>query len=274
MKLISILLCLFLVLTTACAQELEDLIAEIEKTNEVQYEHIGFAGEESEQYKNFETLKRNADLATLLQLLEHENPVVSCYAGWALIDQAYSDLPSIFAQYLKADRSVMTFSGCIKSRDSLSNEFYHRYWNKTTNKKTDPVLQSLDSLILYQDQPDWLLLTRALENRVYEKTYNSRIAYLAFEQGYREAIFYLSNWYKAEYLEAIRSALLRYLQETNFIKVGTSAYYETVAELLKFKEEELQALVIEKLRADRHWEHDQERFRFLFDQYSIYESDF
>jgi hypothetical protein len=275
MKITSILIIALVVsISTACGQSLDNIVRKIADLNEVQYEHVGIAGQPSENYQNFEKLKEKADIPTLLELTENKNPVVSCYASWALIDKEYSDLATIFSKYLNSDKSVATFSGCIKSEDNLSSEFYHRFWNKTTDKRTNQTLVKLDSLILYNDNPYWLLLTRTLENRVYPKSYNQRIAILAFDKGYKEAIFYLSNWYKAEYNDQLRHALVKYLKNTNFKDVGTTPYYETVAELLKFNDEKIKETVIEKLKKDRHWEYDKEKFKFLLDQYYIYQSDF
>lgn len=274
MKITSVLIITLVVsISTACGQSVDNIVRKITDVNEVQYEHVGIAGQPSENYQNFEKLKEKADIPTLIQLTENKNPVVSCCASWALIDKGYSDLAAIFSKYLNSDKSVATFSGCIKSEDNLSSEFYHRFWNKTTDKKTNQILVQLDSLILYHDNPDWLLLTRALENRVYPKSYNQRIANLAFDKGYKEAIFYLSNWYKAEYIDQLRQALVKYLKNTKFKDVGTTPYYETVAELLKFNDEKIKETVIEKLKKDRHWEYDKEKFKFLLDQYYIYQSD-
>lgn len=274
MKISSVLIFTLVVsITTAYGQTVNKIVRKIAKINEVQSEHVGFVGQPSENYQNFKKLKEKADIQTLLQLTENKNPVVSCYASWGLIDKEYSDLAAIFSKYLNSDKSVATFSGCIKSEDNLSSEFYHRFWNKITDKKTNQTLIKLDSLIIYHDKPYWILLTRALENRVHPKSYNPRIATLAFDKRYKEAIFYLSNWYKAQNNDPHRQALVKYLISTNFKDVGTTPYYESVAELLKFNDENLKEIVIEKLKNDRHWENDKQKFIFLLDQYYIYQSD-
>lgn len=265
----TILLFLFSI-SFACAQTVDRIVQGIVAINELQYERVGFAAEKSDNYQNFERLKQIADTETLLDLLEHSNPVVSCYASWALIDQKYSNLPSVFARYLQKPEALMTFSGCIKSEDRLPSEFYHRYWNKTADKARDRILFQLDSMILQQDQPDWLLLLRALENRVYPKQFHKEIERLAFEEGFIEAIFYFSNWYKAEYRDQIRSRLTLYLKETDFSKPGISTYYAVVSELLSFRDETLNQVLIEKLKQDKHWQLEREKFDYLLQQYSIY----
>jgi hypothetical protein len=260
-------------ITSACGQTIANIVDKISEINEVQSEHVGVAGQPSENYMNFEKLKEIASINTLIKLTEHKNPVVSCYASWGLIDKGYTELPSIFSKYLNSEEKVVTLNGCIISEDELSSEFYHRFWNKTIDKKLNLTLQKLDSLILYDSEPNWLLLKRALENRVYQKQYRRRITSLAFVQGYEDAIFYLSNWHKAEYRQDIQTALLKNLKNNNFKDAGTTAYFKTVAELLKFNDDDIKEIVVKKLRKDRHWEYEKEKFKFLLDQYYIYQSD-
>ena len=46
-----------------------------------------------------------------------------------------------------------------------------------------------------------------------------------------------------------------------------------IGELLKFKDEEIEQIIVEKLRKDKHWEFDKQRFVNLLHDNSIYESD-
>lgn len=99
MKLISVLIITLVVsISTVFGQSVDNIVRKIADVNEVQYEHVGIAGQPSENYQNFEKLKEKADIPTLLQLIENKNPVVSCYASWALIDNEYSDLATVFFQ--------------------------------------------------------------------------------------------------------------------------------------------------------------------------------
>ena len=115
-----------------------------------------------------------------------------------------------------------------------------------------------------------MLLTRALENRIYSEPYKTKIEEFAFEKGKVEAIFYLCNWHKAEYYERIRAALIKYLNDTNFRTIGTLYYYKAVDELLMFKNKEVNEIVVNKLKKDKHWESKKENFMYLLSMYSIY----
>ena len=256
-------------------KKLTVIVDSIAQINEVQQEHIGIAGTEGENYKNFEQLKEIATTDELVQLTDNKNATVACYASWALADNSYSDLKIIFQKFIKKDRKVETFSGCIKSQDNISVELYHRYWNSIDKDKrpTDKILMQLDSIILYSENPNWLLLDRALENRIYQEPFKTRISILAFEKGKEEVIFYLCNWYKAEYVNELKKSLVQYLKKTNFKDTGTTDYYKTVEELFKFNDPEIRKIVIAKMKKDRFWENEKERFKYLLEDNYIYNID-
>jgi len=266
----------FLILSgLSYSQSVDEIVKRFISTNEVQYEHIGFGSTNSKLYQDYLTFTKIADNKELIKLTNHNNAVVRCYAGWALIDRKYSRLDFIYQSFLNNDAEVTTYSIDIKGNDKISREFYHRYWNSLDfkDKAKDSVLFKLDSLTLFNSNSDWLLILRALENRIYPKSYNKQIEYLAFEKNNRDAIFYLSNWHKAEYVDKLKPALIKYLQTTDFKDVGTTPYYKVIEELLKFKDEEIEQIIVEKLRKDKHWEFDKQRFVNLLHDNSIYESD-
>lgn len=257
------------------SQKLTTIVVKIAKINEVQQEHVGFGGSESENYKNYIQLKNIATTDELVQLTDHKNATVACYASWALADKVYPDLKMIFQKFILHDRQVGTFSGCIKSKDNISGELYHRYWNSVniSKRKTDKILLELDSIVIFNKNPYWLLLNRALENRVYVEPYKMQISNLAFKQGQIGAVFYLCNWHKAEFADKIKSALVKYLNETEFKNTGTTDYYKTVEELFKFNDSEIRKAIIAKMKKDRHWEMEKERFKYLLSDNYIYNID-
>ncbi|TAF10872.1 MAG: hypothetical protein EAZ75_05055 [Flavobacteriia bacterium] len=257
------------------SRKLTAIVEKIAKINEVQEEQVGFAGSESENYKNFKQLKEIATTEELIQLTDNKNATVACYASWALADNAYPDLKAIFQKFVLQDKEVVTFSGCIVSENNISSELYHRYWNKVdvSKRPNDKILLELDRIVIFSKKPYWLLLNRALENRIYAEPYKTQISILAFEQGQREAIFYLSNWHKAEFVDRIKIALVKYLNETEFKNTGTTDYYKTVEELFKFNDLEIREVIIAKMKKDRHWEMGKVRFEILLSDNYIYDID-
>lgn len=254
-------------------QKLKTIVDKIAKINEVQEEHVG--GYESRNFKNFKQLKEIATTEELVLLTDNKNATVACYASWALADKSYPKLSVIFNKFIKHDRQVETFSGCLKSQEYISSQLYHRYWKYIDDikKPTDKILIQLDSIVLYSQNPYWLLMTRAMENRVYQEPYKGQIAILAFEQGNRDAIYYLCNWHKAEYADKIKIALVKYLNKTAFKNTGTTDYYRTVEELFKFKDPTIRKLIIAKMKKDRHWEMEKDRFKYLLEDNYIYDID-
>lgn len=259
--------------TAKTSDTLDKIVKRIASINEVQQEYVGWAGMESENYQNFLQLKKLATLEKLLTLTKDTNNAVACYAAWALADISYSKLPTIFAQFIKTNKRVYTFSGCLKSVDPVSSELYHRYWSSIDDKlkAKDPLLLQLDSVILYNENSYWLLMTRAFENRVYPASYKNRIEDLAFKKGNKDALFYLCTWYRADNYENIKRSLIAYLKNTDFKKTGSTDYYRTVEDLLKFKDSEIEALIVQKLKKDKLWRVDEQKFKSLLDDYGIYE---
>lgn len=275
MRQIFTLMCFSIFSVFSYSQSVDEIVKRFISTNEVQYEYIGFGSTKSKLYKDYLTLAINATNNELVKLTNHNNAVVRCYAGWALIDRKYSRLDSIYLSFLNNDAEVITYSIDLKGNDNISTVFYHRYWNSLEfkDKAEDSVLLKLDSLTLYNANSYWLLILRALENRIYPKSYIKQIEYLAFDKNNIDAIFYLSNWYKAEYVDKLKPALIQYLQMTDFKNVGTTSYYRVIDELLKFKDEDIELIIVEKLRKDKHWEFEKQRFVKLLQDYGIYESD-
>lgn len=255
--------------------KLKEIVSKIESINEVQSAHVGAAGVESDNYKNFIALKKVATIQELIQLTDNKNNVVACYSAMALADKSYPDLKTIFHKFLNKDRQVETFSGCIKSQDPISSELYHQYWNNVDDnlKATDKILIELDSIILYSKNVYWLLITRAIENRVYNEPYKTQIATLAFDKGNNDAIYYLCNWHKAEYADKLKFTLLKYLKATKFSNTGTTDYYKTVEQLFSFKDDKIRKEIIAKMKKDRHWEMEKDRFKYILEDNGIYNID-
>src|SRR5690606_16558342 len=163
------------------SKKLTEIVEQIAKINEVQEEHVGFVGSESENYKNFKQLKAVATIEELVLLTDNKNATVACYASWALADNGYVELKTIFQKFVIQDRQVKTFSGCIKSQDNISSKLYHRYWNSIniSQRPEDKILLELDSIVIFSKSPYWLLLNRAMENRIYSEPYKTQISILA-----------------------------------------------------------------------------------------------
>ncbi|MDR6238775.1 hypothetical protein [Aureibacter tunicatorum] len=232
---------------------MSELVKKIAEVNEVQDAHIGYAGSPREQYKRFELLKSKATVKELIDLTNHKNKVVACYASWGLIDKEYEHLDQILNKFLDNDHNVSTFSGCLKGSDPISSEFYNRYWNKlrlesNDEEKTlqnDEQLLKIDSLILFKKNVYWLILDRALHNRKYPDNYLNQIKLLAFEKKNLDALEYIYKYDLEGNEKSIQNALTKYLDRK---KIWPSEYEVIFDILLSFKDEDLTQVVLNELK--------------------------
>lgn len=185
--------------------EIKNLVEKIEKHNQLESKHVGIAGIITDQYLNFEKLKKKATTAELLELLNHKNNVVKGYSSWALVDNKYPKLVTIFSKFLETEEKVTAQDGCIVSDEELSDEFYYRiFYQHFKNKISEQdslfflaQIKQLDSVILYKEK-ETSLLSNALENNnANPKTYQ-RIKHLALKVKNIEAIKALAIYQKKE----------------------------------------------------------------------------
>lgn len=237
----------------------------------------GISSTTDESYQNFLQLRETATIQELLDLTKSENSILACYAGWALIDTMNNNTKFVLQRFILNDKSVTVVSGCVVfTGQNLSTALYERYWYKVdpTNRSRDNFLFMLDSVILYNKNSNWSILSKALENRFYNETFKGQIAKLAFEEKNRLAILYLCKWYRAEFVDKIKTALVDYLISNEFQYRGVEVYYEIVEELLKFNDPEIKKIVIRKLKRDKYWEKEKEEFKQLFSKYYIFNTDY
>lgn len=222
MKIISYIFGVLIIGIPSC-QNVDRLVNSIAEKNIVECEVIGFSGSPSSVYQEYEKLKSIVSKEKLLELTNHDSLAVVGYASYALIDRALVEPHQLFERFIVEDKNVRTFCGCIMSSSSMSSLIYHRYWNtrvvyedetayEEPSIKDSKELQKLDSLILYSKKPDWILLSRAFENRVYEDTYNPKIEEWAFVRN----DYYAMKYVYQNLLEGNRSnleaALKKYLE--------------------------------------------------------------
>lgn len=180
---------------------IKNLVQDIEKYNELESEHVGYAGVTTDQYRNFEKLRDKASIEELLQLLEYKNSVVKGYTSWALADKMYPRLADILDEFLKTGETATTQHGCIVSNGDLATEFYNRVYYQHFHHKL-PLKDSLffqsqiiqlDSVILYSKKDTRLLYTALSNNNGNLKTYN-RIRELAENKNNSKALVALAKY--------------------------------------------------------------------------------
>ncbi|RYZ50226.1 MAG: hypothetical protein EOP49_14475, partial [Sphingobacteriales bacterium] len=177
-------------------------VARIAEENYVAFESVGPAGEVTDQYRSFTTLKNKATTAELLLLLKHENAVVRAYAGWALADRKYLHAETILLRFLKSNEWVQAQDGCIGGSEDLASLFYRRVFHqvatRSKNRPLGAVINAMDSVILYEADSSSTLLETALEHSAGNSQHYNRIRMLALHYKTGASIVALARYKKAD----------------------------------------------------------------------------
>lgn len=206
---------------TSCDNE-DQLIERLAIGNVVECEHVGFGGGHSEVYETFEKLKSKASKEKMMSLLSHDSMSVVVYAAYALIDNDQVPPDSLLQVFIDHDEYVEYFCGCLLTSSSLSSLIYHRYWNNKSVHFDDngeimiidsPNLLKMDSVILFSSNPDWLILSRALENRIYPERLNKRIKEIAFVKGNIQALEYVFRTLRSSNENDLIKSLEKYIAD-------------------------------------------------------------
>jgi len=97
------------------------------------------------QYDNFEKLKEVASKEEMIELTNHPNGVVRCYAFWALSDNKSIDLFPVILNHIRDEKYVNTQFGCVGDRRMVGDFFINI-------AKLDSIQRAkLDSILIYSD---------------------------------------------------------------------------------------------------------------------------
>ena len=84
---------------------------------------VYYGGIRPKQYDNFEKLKETATQRELIELTNHPNGVVRCYAFWALSKDKSVDLFQIILNHINDYELVKTQFGCIGGQEKVGDFF-------------------------------------------------------------------------------------------------------------------------------------------------------
>ncbi|GAA4046193.1 hypothetical protein GCM10022388_09460 [Flavobacterium chungnamense] len=266
------------------SQNLTQIVKKISDINELQYNEKQF-GEIYENWANFEELKKIANTDKFIELIENKNPIVKAYASFGLVDNNYSNIPSIYRKFIENDSIVETADGsCTAGPAKISHELYFYYLRKLKDEEIccDTVLFQIDSLTIYNKSLEnfniydgnGFIISKVLTNRVFPNTFNKRIAYLAFEKNNDYAIDYLSNWHKAEFKKELIEVFLKKFKKLDYESNEFFDFFEITEQLLKFSNKDINNEIVEILKKNENWVKDKRQFINLFNKYGIYDFGF
>lgn len=222
MKQLLLVILPLLFLLQSCGNKLsrhtESLVEELEK-HEVMRADSSYMSMEWEAYQTFIELKNTASLDEIASLIDHQNPVVQGYAIWALVDQKYPKLPSIFSELLALEDSVVISFADEWGKEPLAYLLYQRAINKNNSSDIASdysmfyanLTEKLDSLIIYSknlQSKDGMyadyLLHRALLNNQQDPASYTRVRDLVVKYDKQPALGELAKYQKEKDIDAIK----------------------------------------------------------------------
>ena len=227
---------------------LKSVVLNISKINGYENGVLAKGQIKAANFENFKELKSLASTKDLVLLTKNKNNVVALYSAIALSEANYSDIHKVFLDFLKNRKSkVETQNGCVISKEIIAVAFYKNYL--FSEKKEEKLLRKLDSLVLYNTSEEELL-RYAFKNRLYPSHFKKQIEKLAFVDKNKDAIIYLSNWYKADYNQKLQ------LEFKNLLNKDSLNYYQFetyIRELVRFNNISNNDFIKKILKKDTVW---------------------
>lgn len=111
-------------------------IVQLMSENEIyETESIGWGGQKSEQWKQFQLLQRIAKSSELAEYTNHSNPTIRCYALKALADKKYSGIYEIVLDHLNDMEKITVFKGCLMTPYSVKSFYIEQSWNALSEEE-------------------------------------------------------------------------------------------------------------------------------------------
>ncbi len=227
---------------------LKSVVLNISKINGYENGVLAKGQIKAANFENFKELKSLASTKDLVLLTKNKNNVVALYSAIALSEANYSDIDKVFLDFLKNRKSkVETQNGCVIGEEIIAVAFYKNYL--FSEKKEEKLLRKLDSLVLYNTSEEELL-RYAFKNRLYPSHFKKQIEKLAFVDKNKDAIIYLSNWYRADYNQKLQ------LEFKNLLNKDSLNYYQFetyIRELVRFNNISNNDFILKTLKKDTVW---------------------
>ncbi|RVU01518.1 hypothetical protein EOD41_06010 [Mucilaginibacter limnophilus] len=180
--------------------DISKLAKEIAKENRWMSRAVGYAGTRPAQWDRFEKLREQASPVELRALTGHENPVVRCYAFYALSLSLDTAVYTILLNHLTDTSKVSTLIGCLGSSQKVGDFFYS---NAAVSGRQR---YAVDSILLFNDSINLYAKWELLNKIKPEQRYYHRIKELALSADYPIAIEALAKYRDTADVEIIKKA--------------------------------------------------------------------
>ncbi len=176
---------------TRISKQTEQIVAKIEKVNELMGRAVSYEGMRPTQYDNFIELQKTATQSELIALTNHSNGVVRCYAFWALSYDTSANLLPILVNHLNDTALVETQFGCFVGRKKVGDFFINMV--TPPYKLTPDEYDYLDSILIYT--PNNLpAKANAINRAKLNETLYARIRELVVQENNHAALVTLAKF--------------------------------------------------------------------------------
>ena len=140
----------------------DELVKEIAKENLVAGGAVGIAGIEPDQWVRYVALKAKTNEQDLIELTNHPNKAVKCYAFTALSEQKSDALFSVLLKNISDTGKIESYYGCLHGSLTVA-EFYIQ---KAVSGDHINLIEKriLDSVILFRGDPNLISQFDIFEN--------------------------------------------------------------------------------------------------------------
>lgn len=249
----------------------------------------------SNNFNNFEKLKRIISKDELINLTNHKNQTLRLYSIRELIEQNDNsiNLKQIILDEIKNEKYIQTHEGCIISEDLTYSIIYHDYWNQVRinalkkfndendekreqimleAQENDSLLKIINSEILKLDKDIyWLIYARIFEIKKYDENIKPDIIKLLFKHNNSYAFEYLKNNYKNEFQQFSKTYFENYFDGQNFKTDNQVTYLFNFTEYaFNNDNKDLIKRITKKLRNSKGWKNNSGMFEHqIFKKYNV-----
>jgi hypothetical protein len=188
------------------------LVTKLEKVNELMGSAVYDSGSRPAQFDNFTELQKKATKEELMELTNHSNGVIRCYAFWALSYDTSVDLLPIVIKHISDTASVSTQFGCIGSSEKVGDFFISivtpEYVDLKSKKLSPEEFEYLDSILVYTSNTLY-----ARESAIFKakptETFYARARELVLKENNQSALVTLAKFKREQDIPLILNNKLK-----------------------------------------------------------------
>ena len=197
---------------TKISRETEQIVTKIAKINQLMSSAVYYGGIRPPQYDIFTELQKKATQNELIELTNHPNGVVRCYAFWALSYNLSANLIPIVLSHIDDTTFVKTQFGCITGSEKVGDFFINvvtpEYVDSDSKKLTPSEYEYLDSVLIYT--PNKLYAKESAINRAkLNESFYERSRELVLKEKNQSALVTLAKFKKEQDIPLILNNKLK-----------------------------------------------------------------